>query len=533
MIRALFKKQLAEAFSRMLMRGKKSRKRSGGARIGLIALYVGLLAYLGLAFYFLARTMCEPLIKAGMGWLGFALSLLVSIILGVVGSVFSTYGSLYGAKDNDILLAMPIPVWALLLSRLFSVYLMGLIYQLPVVVPTLIVWFTYADLSVLGVVFSLLIPFFLSFIVLVLSCLMGFIVALVSVKVKHKNIINTVLALTVLGLYMVLYNKVYSMLGEVMLYADAMAGKVKALLYPFYHMGRAAEGNPLSMLIFVSIVIALVALTYLVLSRTFLRLSITKVGTARKKYEEKPIKASGANGALLRREMKRFVSSSTYMLNCGLGIVVSVAAGVFVLIKAGDMASFLSFAPALLEEGTLPLVGAAVICLLSCTASMTAPSISLEGKQIWLIRVLPVSARQVLAAKIWMHLVLMALPMAFLSATVLIALRPSVAFCVLIPLMAVAFTVWVAVFGLCMNLKFYNLNWSNEAAPIKHSVSTFLALFGGWVLVGLLGLAYYLLYGTIASWVFLLICVVAITLSNVGMLWWISRRGTRIFESLS
>ena len=56
MIRALFKKQLAEAFSRMLMQGKKGKKdRSKGARIGLAALYALLLIYMGVMFFFMAK----------------------------------------------------------------------------------------------------------------------------------------------------------------------------------------------------------------------------------------------------------------------------------------------------------------------------------------------------------------------------------------------------------------------------------------------------------------------------------------------
>ena len=35
---------------------------------------------------------------------------MLAIVLGAFGSVFNTYSSLYLAKDNDLLLSMPIPV---------------------------------------------------------------------------------------------------------------------------------------------------------------------------------------------------------------------------------------------------------------------------------------------------------------------------------------------------------------------------------------------------------------------------------------
>ena len=55
-----------------------------------------------------------------MGWLYFTLMGLVAIFLGAFGSVFNTYSSLYLAKDNDLLLSLPIPVRVIIASRLLS-----------------------------------------------------------------------------------------------------------------------------------------------------------------------------------------------------------------------------------------------------------------------------------------------------------------------------------------------------------------------------------------------------------------------------
>ena len=76
-----------------------------------------------------------------MGWLYFALMGLLAVFLGAFGSVFNTYASLYLAKDNDLLLSMPIPVRTMLLaSRLLGVYLMGLLYSGVVILPAVIVY---------------------------------------------------------------------------------------------------------------------------------------------------------------------------------------------------------------------------------------------------------------------------------------------------------------------------------------------------------------------------------------------------------
>ena len=65
---------------------------------------------------------------------------LMAVFLGAFGSVFNTYSGLYLAKDNDLLLSMPIPVRIIMASRLLSVYLMGLMYSGVVILPAIIVY---------------------------------------------------------------------------------------------------------------------------------------------------------------------------------------------------------------------------------------------------------------------------------------------------------------------------------------------------------------------------------------------------------
>ena len=93
------------------MTRKKNRARSKAATIGYIVFFVLImLGLLGGMFTFLSMSLCAPLAGAGMDWMYFALMSLLAIFLGAFGSVFNTYSGLYLAKDNDLLLSMPIPV---------------------------------------------------------------------------------------------------------------------------------------------------------------------------------------------------------------------------------------------------------------------------------------------------------------------------------------------------------------------------------------------------------------------------------------
>ena len=120
---------------------------------------------------------------------------LIALFMGVFGSVFNTYASLYQAKDNDLLLSMPIPSGKILLVRLSGVYAIGLMYEVIVMIPTLVVWFMTVPGNAAGVICSLLIPLVLSVVVLVLSAVLGWVVALISGRLKHKNIVVVILSL--------------------------------------------------------------------------------------------------------------------------------------------------------------------------------------------------------------------------------------------------------------------------------------------------------------------------------------------------
>ena len=122
MLKTLVKKQLMEIFRSYFYNAKTNKKRSTAGIIAYILLFAALMiGGIGGMFTGLSVSLCAPLTQAGMGWLYFALMSLLAIFLGAFGSVFNTYSGLYFAKDNDLLLSLPIPVRTLMASRLRSV----------------------------------------------------------------------------------------------------------------------------------------------------------------------------------------------------------------------------------------------------------------------------------------------------------------------------------------------------------------------------------------------------------------------------
>jgi len=530
MTKALFKKQMMEVFSWLYKDKKSGKLRTAKGIAGYVLLYLIIFGFLGAIFYVVADGLCEPLVTMGMGWLYWCLMGLISIFLGVFGSVFNTYASLYQAKDNDMLLSMPIQTVRILLVRLSGVYAMGLMYELIAMIPTVIVWFLKAPFSGSGTVCVLLIPVVLSVLILTLSAILGWAVALIAGKLKHKNIVIVIVSLVFIAGYYYLWGQAYSMLQSLLLNAERIGGKMKTALYPLYHMGLAAEGKPLSMLIFTAIIGALFVMVYVVLSRSFLKLATTNRGAAKAVYKEQKTKTRSVGSALLQKELRRFLGSSNYMLNCGLGIILMPIGAIALVWKADMIQEMLAAVP--IERAVLFLGAAGAVCLLTAMNDITAPSVSLEGKNLWLAQVLPVSGRQVLMAKLKLHLLLTLIPAAVLTVAAGWVLKPGTAFAILIPLAVLLFVLFMASMGLLIGLKMPNLDWSSEVVPIKQSLGVMLALFGGWaVIVAFTGL--YVLMDSILKPLAYLLLVCIVLLAGCGVLLrWLMTKGAEIFEAL-
>lgn len=520
-----------ELFSFFWQDKKKNRNRTGVQLVLSVLMYLALFGMISVMFYFVSAMMCEPLVMVGMGWLYFALMGLIGVALGAFGSVFNTFASLYSAKDNEMLLAMPIPPAKILQIRLMGVYAMGLLYELLVMIPVLIKYYMVAKPDGITVLCSILVTLILSIFVLTLSAVLGWGVAFISTKTKHKSMITVVLSLIFIAGYYYVYSRAVGFLQEIAVNPQVAGNTLGGRFSPVYHMGIAAEGNLRSLLLFTVMVAAVFLIVYLVLAKSYVRIITTNKGEAKVQYKEKRVAASSVDRALLRKEFRRFLGSPNYMLNCGLGILFMIIAAVALFVKADTVTGFLPlfFAG---NEDLIPLVAMAAIGTITTMNDITAPSVSLEGKNLWLVQSFPVTGAQVLMAKLKMHLILTLIPAAVLVLSVEIVLKPSIGFAILIPVATVVFILVMALLGLFLNLKFPNLTWTNEVVPIKQSMSVMIALFGGWAVIVAFAGGYYFLRHLLNPMIYLVCVTLLLLILAIVLLIWVKKTGTRNFETL-
>ena len=525
MLKILIRKQIYELFSGFFYDRKKGTARSGTSSILLIVLYALLMiVVIGGMFTFLAHTLCSPFVALGLDWLYFDIMTLTALLLGVFGGAFNTYSSLYKAKDNDLMLSLPVPTRYILASRLAGVYLMGFMFSAVVMLPADIVYFIVAKPAAAGVVGALLLTLLVSVFVFTLSCILGWAVARISVHLKNRSLVVVLLSLVFFGLYYFFFFNLSEYMNALIANAAAIGEEVRSSAHILYIIGRCGTGDLLSMLYLTLAVSVLFIATCYVLSRSFIKIATASEKTAKREYRSRTVKMRSVSSALLFRESARLLASPTYMLNCALGTPLLLIAGTFLLIQGQGILSFTSSLS--LPDEPCAVILCFGVCALCAMNDLTAPSVSLEGRSLWIAQSLPVQPWELLCAKLKLHLLLTAAPALYCSVCVCIVFRPdalTAAVCLVLP---AVFTLFTAALGLILGLEKPNLSWQNETAAVKQSINVLVVILVGYITAGLGGCGFYLLSGRLgtaaSAW---LICAI-FTLVSALELRWLFKKGS-------
>ncbi len=530
MTKALIKKQLLEMIS-FLFRGKKGGKpRSKLSMLLYALLFLYAFGAMFFVFYMMMSSICEPLLSAGMGWLYYALGGLMATAFGVIGSVFATQSQLYDAKDNELLLSMPIPSRTILLARMLGLYIQTLLFESFILLPTAAAHWKLFTPSVSQAVLFLLTLLILPLLSLALTCVLGWLIALISSKMRNKSLISIILSLGFLGGYFYLYSNLNTWMQLLIANSEAVGKNIKNVLYPLFQMGRGALGNGLSFLIFTGITAVLFGAVYLILSLSFHKIASAKKGAAKIRYKERVLKTSSPDSALLRREFIRFGKSPVYMLNCGLGTIIMIIGAVFAAIKKSSLDAIAAEIPGAAE--ILPLIACALLGFLISTNTITAPSVSLEGKNLWILQSLPVGGRQILKAKLKLHMILTAIPAVVCSAILSVVISSDPISAILSAVLACGLSLLFGVLGLTLNLKFPNLDWTNETVAVKQSMSVMLSIFLNWGIIIAAGVLWFAVDEILNTALFLLLCDALVFAVSFIFIKYLMKNGAAKIETL-
>lgn len=544
MLKTLLKVRLQALLHSMSGAGKTDRRgRERKGKGGLIALAIVFPILFAVYFYMLLsffRLTAEVTAQVQMQWIHYALAAAVAVLLSVFGSVFSTQSQLFDAQDNELLLSMPIKPQHILLSRLIPVYALNFLFSLIVLLPCGVAAIEFFGCTAIGVIGYAVAGFLVPLFSTALCCLLGWLLSLLTAKINNKAIINTVMTVAFLVVFYIVYfrfiNVAFNEDGNALQTIGDMLPKLERVfstfLAPFYWFGRLfAEGNVLCGLGALAVFVLPFVLAVFLLSRSFFRITMSKSGAKKRVYRQKEMRVSGLRRALVKKELKHFSSSAAYMTNCGLGLLFLLALAVFLLVKQ-DLAAMLSVILASLgmPQGIEALLVIAALVFAGFANTMTAPSVSLEGKSRWISQSIPADLSNVLFAKVDMQLLLTVPVLLFASIAAAIAFRMtglSLLFVLVLPQIV---NLLSALAGLWLNLLMPKYEWASETVPIKQSAPVAITILGLMLYAMLPAVLYFLLLSPYLSPYAMLGIFGGVSLILCVVLWlWIRKKGGEHF----
>ncbi len=400
--------------------------------------------------------------------------------LTLLSGVIRAKGLLFSFADYDLLMGLPVRTSSVAGARLLSYYVVDSLFAACLMLPAGVVYAMHTPVPPAFYPVYLLLTLLAPLIPLVAGGVIGTLVSALLARVKWKNALTTVLQLVfVLAVMYVSFssNSWFDSIGQ------NVAGIEQSLTgaYPLFNVFLSAvcDLEPMAILLFAVASLAPAAVFCFLLCAFFQKLNTAMSATYRDTHFRLAGQKGGTRfGALLRREWKRLLSSSVYLMNTGMGTILLVAGAVAAIVFRGRvMPLWREIAP--LAAWALPLVVSWIVSL----ASPTACAVSLEGKQLWMCKQLPFSANEWLSAKLYLGLTL-TMPAIVLAGAALCIAYPMQPLAILalfaVPL---CYAYFFNVFGLWLNLRHPRFDWQTETECVKQSLPVFIGIIASMALV--------------------------------------------------
>lgn len=546
MFKTLLKKQLYELFALMFLgagrSSSKKKKKSKAGRVAIVILFIILFVFLFFSVMVIAFPVAMTMTPAGYGWLLYIVFGLMAIIVSVGVNAFIACSMLFKAKDNSFLLSMPIAPRTILLSRMSVLFINCIIVCALVWLPSVVMHSIFSGNAILSLLFGILMMIVISMIVLVLACLIGWIIAILTRNKTTKIILSLIgffiLFCIIFGSRIFTQNLIVSLIENV----QNVANLVIAKAYPLYLFGMAACGDLLSFIIVFVITAILFSLVCWIMSKTFVNIVSSSKGVKRKVYKEQIQKSNKLSKSLQNKEWSFLFKTPTYLINCGLSnmfFIIIIIAGITQIsqiqeltVAFTDLSNSADAFPFNVIVRFFPIVLFANSAFFITLATISTPSISVEGKTIWILKSLPIDVMEIFKAKLNIHVIYSSSFALIFIAIFGILIKLNIITILLLCVCVVSFSYLCGIFGLFVGLKRANLNWTNITIPIKQNLAVLFSMLFGFALLIISIVPYVFLAEVLEPYWYLTIWICLYLIVSLLIYKWLKSSGVETFIQL-
>ena len=520
----------------------KIRQRKDNKKSGLV-----LLLFISFCFMFsiwtYANMFFEKMAPVHLQSIVLSLFVFMISILTIGEGIYKTGQLLFNCKDDQLLLSLPIKKSTVLFIRIFKFYVFELAFNSLFIIPLAIAYTRWAD-SITWTFYltSVIMLFILPIIPIVLSCIIGTITSALSSRFKFKNLTQIVTSTIILLIIFYLSFNLEGFFTYLAKHAKSLNDLITKIYYPAgVYAKLATKFNVVDLLVFVGINILIFTIAVLILSKFYFKINsrLKKVTTTKKTSINKlSIKRNSVTKALIKKEFNTFFKTPVFIVNAGFGLVLFIMMAIVVSIKFDSAVEVLSdpekfnLSKDLIINNTSIIVFL-LIAMAGFMTSITNSVISLEGKNINILKSLPVKAKTILMSKIYSSLIITTPPILIGDIILFIRFKLGILEMILLLLLSVLIPLVSHFIGIIVNLKYPKLDWENQAEVVKQSTSSFVAVMIGMILLVISAFTVLNLIETVSHTIILLIATIIFIIINCILYLYLNKTGKKQFNKLS
>lgn len=410
-----------------------------------------------------------------------AMMMAATCLVILMTTIFKVKGTIFGFRDYDMVMSLPVSTGSIVFSRLIILYILNFLFVIIIIVPMMIAYGILAKPDIMFYITCIITMFFIPFLPIVIASLLGTLIAYIASKFKHRNIFSIIFSFALITLIVGASFLLKNNGQELVDMSKALTNQVYSI-YPLASMyTNAVVRCAISdLLLFIGISILAFCAYTIIVKTIFKKMNtLLMTGNYHTNYKLGQLKTSSPLKALYQKELKRYFSSTIYVLNTSFGIVMLTVGAIALIFVDLDKALGNSEAVDTIVK-CIPVIISFCITM-SCT---TMASISLEGKNLWIIKAMPITPKMIYLSKVAVNLTILA-PVILDTIIIGIALKLNIIQVICFLMIVVALSIFIALYGLVLNLLLPNLNWTSEVVVVKQSAATMITIFTSMVYVAI------------------------------------------------
>lgn len=421
-----------------------------------------------LSFY---QLIAQAFVNTGQYEIILSLGLLISSAMLVMTSLTRANAFLFRSKDFDLLVSLPTPLKTIVLSKILSFVMVSYVLLFFTLIPSIAIYAFYTNPSVIFYLFAFITFLLFPLLIIAIFSFISYFFATLLSRFKYKNLI-AVIAYFVLFIGVMVLSFVTTDQEVNQDIFMALDERLMYLYFPAYLAKEALIGSSIIFLLFVLISVVPFVIFVLITSKVYVKINTRLVQTAGlKNFDTKNLstRQTGLLKNLVRNEFKRIFSTPMLVINTLAGKII---APIFLIMFYFGLSSETGQNMGDVFDGdVMNLIAIAIVIFSIGITSLSSSSISLEGKQLWILKSSPIKFRTITLSKIALDFIISCI-ISVITVLIMVVLYQTTmpyAFSFFVTLML--FTIHVSLLGYIINLLLPKFNWELPIKVVKQSAS--------------------------------------------------------------